>query len=151
LAYTQDSLWEGTPRGLERWDVSAGKHEHVLLPGKARDERVLAVAANEAGDVWVLTATATHIWRKGNWLRSTSAPPTGAFVSRLLVRGETAWAGGPEGRARSRGSGWEKVVNDEVTALILDGTGNLWMGTSGHGLFRQSGDRFRAQPSEVET
>jgi hypothetical protein len=147
VADTAANVWVGSPHGLLRWDLAGGAHHTVIginegLPA----EHVAAVASDSQGAVWVATAKGLSRGYKGSW-SNLPAAPVGAFVTGLVptVGGKGAWSGGPEGLARLRDKRWERFLVDvSVTALAMDHSGTLWIGTGGKGVLRipPSGDRL---------
>jgi hypothetical protein len=159
VADTAANIWVGTTHGLLRWDLMGGAHATVIgtndgLPA----ERVAAVASDSQGAVWVATAKGISRGYKGAWSNLPPAP-VGPFVTGLVptLAGKGAWAGGPEGLARLRDRRWERYLADvSVTALAMDASGTLWIGTGGKGILRipPSQDRLEqfssAQGCEVD-
>jgi hypothetical protein len=159
VADTAANVWVGTTHGLLRWDLMGGAHATVIgtndgLPA----ERVAAVASDSQGAVWVATAKGISRGYKGGW-SNLPAAPVGPFVTGLVptLAGKGAWAGGPEGLARLRDHRWEHYLADvSVTALAMDPSGTLWIGTGGKGVLRipPSQDRVEqfsgAQGCEVD-
>ncbi len=142
-----NNLWVGSTHGLLRWDMTGGAHYTVIGPADGLPaERVAAVAGDELGGVWVATAKGVSRGFHGSWSNLPMAP-VGPFVTGLTptLTGKGAWAGGPEGLARLRDKRWERYLSDtSVTALAMDPSGTLWIGTGGKGVLRvpPSGDRI---------
>ena len=154
MADSATNLWVGSPHGLVRWDLSGGAHYTVIGPNDGLPaERVAAVATDAQGGVWVATSKGMSRGFHGGWSNRLPAAPVGPFVTGLqpTLGGKGAWAGGPEGLARLRDRRWERYLADvSVTALAMDPSGTLWIGTGGKGILRipPSGDRveqFTAQ------
>lgn len=139
VADTASNVWVGSTHGLLRYDLVGGAHATVIgtndgLPA----ERVAAVSADSQGAVWVATAKGISRGYKGGWTNLPPAP-VGPFVTGLVptLGGKGAWSGGPEGLARLKDRRWEQFLADvSVTALAMDPSGTLWIGTGGKGLLR---------------
>jgi hypothetical protein len=147
VADTAANVWVGSPHGLLRWDLAGGAHYVLIgvndgLPA----QRVAAVASDSQGAVWAATSKGITRGYHGSW-SNLPAAPVGEFVTGLVptLAGKGAWAGGPEGFARLKGNRWERFIAEtSVTALAMDPTGTLWLGTGGKGILRipPSGDRL---------
>jgi Two component regulator propeller len=144
---TSSNLWVGSTHGLLRWDLAGGARYTVIGPNEGLPaERVAAVASDSQGGVWVATEKGLSRGFHGSWSNLPPAP-VGPFVTGLVpsLAGKGAWAGGPEGLARMQNKKWERYLSDtSVTALAMDPSGTLWVGTGGKGILRvpPSADRI---------
>ena len=140
-------IWVGTTgHGISRFDgkswVSWGIHEG-LPSGWVND-----LAEDASGRMWAATAGGLASFDGTSWH---VLPPTGAIgkiwthATALAVRGNEIWVGtGGQGLLMTDGTYWydpgseAKLPSHEVSSLLVDRAGKLWVGTA-RGLVRYDG------------
>lgn len=130
-------LWVGASGGL--WRRSGGDWRHVDELGTAGVQRV---AGDSGGAVWAVTED-QGLWRGRDGVWEQVRPPVATRISAIWPAGETLWLGTPEGVMATSGERW---VTDRVhasgglpiTALVTDAGHQLWAGTKGGLLVRQT-------------
>ncbi len=147
-------LYQGTARGLIRWELVDGKPGAATpvlgLPG----EQIQALANDGQNGLWVVTTkgVAHQAVQKGKsgWL---NFPPAsvGPFVTGAASADDGSfWVGGPEGLARLPlgSTKWTHLLGDtSVTAVEALGDA-VWVGTSGRGVLRIRGDQVEVFSSD---
>jgi ligand-binding sensor domain-containing protein len=106
LALEGDHLWAGTRNGgLVRWDIVGGTYEQVLYPQDGLAcNDVRDVVVDGHGDKWLATC------------RGVSVLSDEGAISTTYTANNSA------------------LPHDDVTALAVDGSGRIWMGTDGGGV-----------------
>ncbi len=138
VADSGSNLWVGTPHGLLRWELGAGRYVAMTTKDGLPADRIAAVSVDGQGAIWVATAKGLSRGLRGAWSNFPAAP-VGDFLTGLVAAadGKGAWAGGPEGLAHLKGRQWDRYLPDTgVTALAMGGGGTIWVGTSGKGILR---------------
>ena len=150
-------VWFGTSDSLILWreGVFRAIGEMENMPRR----QILALAVDTAGAVWasvlgdgVMKWDGARFETPGHGERpkdaySFAADPDGSI-----------WAGCGNGEVwQWKGGGWNKFdaahglpKGSIIGALSVDQSGNLWVGTRGHGFYRKEGDRFIAVAAERE-
>ncbi|MCS6912078.1 MAG: hypothetical protein RMK29_20495 [Myxococcales bacterium] len=149
LAAAGGLIWAGTPYGLIRWTQGGSDKANsrpipaVLTTADGLPaDRIVAVAIDGAGGVWVVTPKGVSRYDMGVWTNF-PPPPVGDLVIGVvpLGRGEVAWVGGSDGIARLQEGTWQHFSpGTAVTAMAADAAGGVWIGTSGKGVLRIVGD-----------
>lgn len=169
LVDRQGQLWVGTEDGLLLQGVGESQPERFRRvtgdPSSLRHDTVYSLLEDTAGNIWVGTTGALHRWlpesRTFEYWRSDDRPRSlGPGDVRSLHEAANALWVGVEGGGLFRvaggdpNNGFEALVNDpqdpwslsddDVRAILSDGTGGLWIGTNGGGLNHMdlSGERF---------
>jgi len=148
IADSPANLLVGTPHGLVRWDVAAGRYSVLGARDGLPADRISGLAVDTQRTVWVATQQGIARSIPRGW-QVFPPPPVGDFIAGMepTVDGKQLWVGGPEGLARLRNGKWEHFLADvTVTALAMQPNGVLWIGTSGRGLLRipRGGDHVEA-------
>lgn len=146
LAVIEDSegrTWIGTRDGALRLDVGATRRFSVAdgMP----DATSLSMAAAADGVVWI--GTADGVARiDGESVQSFGTAeglPPGEIGMMLVSSDGTVRVGSKRGVLRLDRDRFvaelPELPADEVSALLLDRAGALWIGTVGHGVFRATG------------
>ena len=153
------TVWVGTSdAGVDRLDPATGRFEHLRHAageGSLIDDRILTLATDRSGTVWVGTESGLDRWQ----------PEQGAFahfrrgnqISRILEdQGGNLWIGTFDaGLYRTDRDGHvtasfrhdrhraESLGNDDVRAVLEDQAGHLWVGTEdGLDLLDRASGRF---------
>ena len=114
-----------------------------------------ALTVDGGGTLWAGTHAGLARWTGQRWQAEAGGPPAGSFIDVVVAdRDRSLWLGTrtaglwqrtPEGR-------WRSFTVDaglgslEVTAVLRDRQGTLWVATRGGNLTWLDGDRFRAFP-----
>jgi hypothetical protein len=137
--------------GLVRWDLDAGTFERIDHASGLDAQHMTAVAQgpSAAGPVWV--ATDIGLFKKDadkvRW-QPMPLPDLGDRIDVLQVAADGAlFAGGPQGLARLRKGGWQRLlVGRATTAVLADQMGDtVWIGTNS-GLYRLDGSASSLRP-----
>ena len=120
LALEEDCLWVGTRNGgVVRWDIAEGSYEQILYPQDGLAcNDVRDVVVDEHGNKWLATC------------RGLSVLSAEGVISTTYT---TANSGLP---------------HDDVTALTMDGSGRIWVGTDGGGVAIFDGDHWQVHSQE---
>ena len=145
-----DMLWFAAGNQVGTLNLATDAVKLYDLFGKTKPEKIIAVLANEAGDVWVRTQT--HVFHR--------APKAREFVSDSEGMAEALGGGKPGLDARGRvlvpsragiffkdKGRWVRLSaanglrTSAVTSVLVDGQGELWFGLDGSGICRWPGGR----------
>jgi ligand-binding sensor domain-containing protein len=148
-------LWVGTSAGVAAYDGSWTRFGSANAPAA-----VAAIAQDRSGRMWVLGPNSLHRWDGTRWAvyypsaGIFSQVPTGGLSLRADMRGRI-WCGFTDGVAGFDPDGnladsltWrifrdaESVPLDDVNAIELDPSGNVWFGHR-NGLSRFDGHLWR--------
>lgn len=145
-------LWVGTERGLLEWE--GGRFVRISPLSELADPAVLGLRVTPTNGVWLTTREGLFQYQNGAIRRAAfepdgtdqKSPFRGIFVDRLGSLwgfGDTYLLNVPERRRFNyfRGGGATPL---RVWSICEGRAGQLWIGTSGQGLFQFSGNRFRA-------
>ncbi len=135
----QDNLWVGTAGGLARW--RGDRFELRQIPSLFGHATPHAAVADPRGDLWVTMHHGVLKLHDGEMQVIVEPPPSGmSFGDILHDRDGNLWFtnhGVGRFRAGSLVDDGERLLQDgrlEVRVLYEDGEGNIWIGTSSHGL-----------------
>jgi signal transduction histidine kinase/ligand-binding sensor domain-containing protein len=154
------TIWAATHDGIERITVHGGTQSVELLDqlGPVSGDITTPFAEDGRGGIFLLTSDGvfhlttrgvhTHILEHHQWHYKTKGDAVGIYYDRRGV----LWIGLRDGLVRltpSAGKGTEEYTQEvvpgfryEVTALVGDYQGNMWVGTRTQGLCRVSGSKF---------
>ncbi|MCX6047639.1 MAG: hypothetical protein NT075_21280 [Chloroflexi bacterium] len=141
LAINGQKLWAGGPAGLLAVNLSTGVTATQTLDWT--DPAVVAVASNH-DQVWAMGSHQLAELDDGRW--QNRPLPFSATLRALAVHPATSalWLGGGDnaGALAVYDGAWHPIttVNERVTTLTIDDANNVWVGTSGGGLYRHAGD-----------
>jgi len=153
-------LWVGTAEGVARFDPRSNSFERCAAAGPTRAVSSIAQTAN--GDVWF--AAESGLWRSPGG--ATTLERVDGYVgaaTAVFADGDALWAGGPDGLHRVDANtglvereappGLDDLA--DVTALLVDAKGDLWIGTrSGLAWWRRAEGRasmLPCDPADEET
>ncbi len=156
LLQTPDGyLWFGTEEGLVRFDGSSFTvYDKTKVKG-LRDNAVSALCLDSSGSIWVGTWSGDLLRVKDGVFEDMSggqAPLRGGVWSIVDDESGGLWAATSLGLLRIRGgkrtlyTTRDGLPADDLRALCRDGSGGLWIGTRGDGLFRMRAGRFETPP-----
>jgi diguanylate cyclase (GGDEF)-like protein len=144
-------LWAGTlTGGLARYDEAADRFQLVALGGGTGPLTVWSLDDDGAGGLWVAASTGLFHLDAGrrtvaSFHHEPAAPaalPLDKVESVLRDRHGTLWVGGVGGLARAEGAGFSRILlpieggdPPEVTRLMADSRGRLWIGTRSQGAY----------------
>jgi signal transduction histidine kinase/ligand-binding sensor domain-containing protein len=154
------TIWAATHDGIQRITVHGGTQSVELLDqlGPVSGDITTPFAEDGRGGIFVLTSDGvfhltargvhTHILEHHQLHHKTTGDAVGIYYDRRGV----LWVGLRDGLVRltpSAGKGTEQYTQEEVagfrsevTALVGDYQGNMWVGTRNQGLCRVSGSKF---------
>ena len=154
------TIWAATHGGIERITVHGGTQSVELLDrlGPVSGDITTPFAEDGRGGIFVLTSDGmfhltargvhTHVVEHHQLHHKTTGDAVGIYYDRRGV----LWVGLRDGLVRltpSAGKGADQYTQEEVpgfryevTALVGDYQGNMWVGTRNHGLCRVSGSKF---------
>lgn len=145
-------VWIGSERGLRKWE--GGTLSQPVTTPRLADPAVLGLRVTPTNGVWLTTREGLFQYQDGVVQRAAfdletteqKSPFLGIFVDRigsLWGFGDTYLLNLSEGRRFNyfRGGGATPL---HVWSICEGRAGQLWIGTSGQGLFQFSGNRFRA-------
>ena len=145
-------IWIGTERGLVKFENN--KFIRIAAEPDLSNPAVLALQSTRSNGVWITTQGGLRKYQNGVMQRGEfdpeasqrSAPFVGVFEDRrgsLWGFGDTYLLNVSEGRRFNyfRGGGATLL---QVWSICEGRPGELWIGTSGQGLFHFDGNRFRA-------
>lgn len=146
IATVGDYIWVGTDRGLSVYALASSRWRHELTIGDDKEPVPLTAIAS-VGDT-VFAGTLGHgLWRDGGdgWNRIEGALP-GLFITALQVVDDTLWIGtidlGLVSLDLDSGAvrGFDEINPDlgpqNVTEIVPDAAGSLWITTFGAGVYR---------------
>ncbi len=143
LSVIEDSLgrvWVGTRDGVFRLDAK-GPRKFSIADGMP-DGTSLSMSAGAHGVVWVGTAdgAARIDGEKVKAYGTAEGLPPGEIGMMLVTPDGMVRVGSKRGVFRLDGESFvaelPALPSDEVSALLVDRAGALWIGTVGHGVFR---------------
>ncbi len=147
LAETRDSLWVGTPRGLNQ--IHGGQVRVFGAADGLADDFVRSLYADKDGSLWIGTRHGLSHYVSGKFISYSTTDGLGGDLIGTILRSRsgTLWVatlGGLSRLADERfvnsaiGTGGDKggAAGEAVTSLLEDGQGLLWIGTLGGGLYR---------------
>ena len=139
-------IWVGTDRGLSVYALASSRWRHELTIGDEQEPVPLAAIAS-AGDAVYAGTLGQGLWRDdgSGWSRIEGALP-GLFITALQVVGDTLWIGtidlGLVALDLTSGAvgSFDEINPDlgpqNVTAIVPDAAGALWITTFGAGVYR---------------
>ncbi len=138
-------LWVGVHgRPMYRWN---GKHFRSYVADPiGRMVNPLAILEDSRGVIWFGTSSGVAKFEGGKFLPFEATQDT--VQALRFSRSGALWIGTPHGLIRVDGerrtlfSRRDGLLNENVTAILEDRDGNLWVGTAGGGLFRWTAGRF---------
>jgi hypothetical protein len=145
LAVVQPYVFAATGDGLDRWDLSANRGLHLNRARGLPGDRVtaLAVAPDRRG-LWVATDDGLTRYDIEHNLFQQVLPGRSGFLETLMAGAvalapderDGVWVGGPGGLAHRDAKGrWTPARGiGHVSALLLDESRRLWIGTPDQGL-----------------
>ena len=158
------TIWAATDDGIERITVHGGTQSVELLDrlGPVSGDITTPFAEDGRGGIFVLTSDGVfHLTARGPHIHvlehhEQHHKVTGDAVAIYYDRNGVLWIGLRDGlvrlkpsvgkAARTAGDEYTQEVvagfKNEVTALVGDSQGNMWVGTNNDGLCRVSGSRF---------
>lgn len=141
-------LWVGTNAGgLNRYDPEHDAFVSVPIGGGGtRDGNIAALASDGAAGLWIGTGKGLdHLdGRSGRVDTPADDTSIGATSALIIDRHGTLWAGTPAGLLRRAAGqrrferapiGSDAHAPPAITALLEDGAGRIWIGTTLHGVF----------------
>jgi signal transduction histidine kinase/ligand-binding sensor domain-containing protein len=145
LCLNDGRLWFSlVGRPIYQWDgkgTSQSLNRQISLLG------TLAMVQDERGAIWLGTHHNGLVRVEAG--KSSTFPVTTDVVQALRMdRAGTLWIGTPHGLLRMKGDKVDHLTdadglsNNDVSAILEDSDGNLWVGTSGGGLSRLSGGHW---------
>lgn len=141
-----DHIWVGTDRGLSVYALASSRWRHELTIGDDREPVPLA-AIESVGDTVFAGTLGRGLWRDdgSGWTPIEGALP-GMFITALQAVDDTLWIGtidlGPvvldlaSGAVRSFDEINPDLGPQNVTDIVPDAAGALWITTFGAGVFR---------------
>jgi ligand-binding sensor domain-containing protein/signal transduction histidine kinase len=152
IAQTPDGyLWLATEEGLARFDGARFRVFSAANTPTIRNSLISALTTDRAGVLWIGTADG-NVYRMidGTFERF---PVSSTYVARIVVDAQSRiWVGSFGGlsvieRGEIRDIGREIGLIDAVVVEILASRdGSIWIGTSGSGLYRWTGDAVSRIP-----
>jgi len=158
LAISTRSVWVGTDQGTARFD--GAKWTAVPLPGDAPDGQIVAFANRGEREMWAVTRSKLYKLNGESWLphqqysvligdslekvaRGFLGTENEKVITRAVQKLKTYNALADSGIAAGQTLSlpFELAVSGEITALVADDGGSLWMGTS-RGLKRYTDGRW---------
>jgi signal transduction histidine kinase/ligand-binding sensor domain-containing protein/DNA-binding NarL/FixJ family response regulator/HPt (histidine-containing phosphotransfer) domain-containing protein len=147
----KNGLWLATGDGLQHFDMDTGVfvtwHHEERAPDSLADDKINALALDETGRLWIGTTSGLDSLAAGatTFTHHRGGVSAGA-VNALLADGRgTVWVGGVNGLSSRAidGSGTARVygpeaglANGEITTLYRETSGQMWVGSHEHGLYR---------------
>jgi hypothetical protein len=147
-----NTLWVGTTGGVVSWNVGTGVSTTHSTGQTSPAVQALAVAPN--GDVWVGTASGLSRFDGTNWAPQNTGLASNNIRAIAFGQAGTVWAASNDavngGISKLNGTSWtpQPDVNgaspNRFTALQVDASGHLWVGTDGNGVLRWDGAAAQA-------
>lgn len=140
LAVAGSTLWAGGSAGLLAVDLATNVSTTHTLPWS--DSAVVGMAVAPNGHIWAVGPHSLAEFDGSAW--QNRATPFLATIRTLVVHPTTGalWLGGgdTDGALAVYNGDWQPVttVAEVVTALAVDGAGDIWVGTWGSGVYRQN-------------
>lgn len=142
LALAPGDVWAGTfDNGAWRWDGSLWQQFYTGNSGLASN-RVLALARDAAGRIWLGTADAgvsVYDPAAESWalFDAASVLPSDNVRALAVDLSGQVWVGTSSGLSRYSGTAWDTFTtanglpSDAVNGLAVDSLGQVWAGTAG--------------------
>jgi signal transduction histidine kinase/ligand-binding sensor domain-containing protein/CheY-like chemotaxis protein len=136
---TDDGLWIGTATGgLTHY--GRGRFRTYTRNDGLPDNNVTALASNNRGTLWIGTLKGLAVLRSGAIERTHAIPELSqGAITALAVAPDGLWVIAERRVFKLSEDGKTKQIELEVpsaSALFLDSSGVLWLGTAGQGLYR---------------
>ena len=142
-------VWAVTEQGVSCF--SQGRWASFSSEDGLPEDRLLSIAVDDGGDVFLGTArSGVWCWVGGTVLSLTS--PQGVLDNQVRSVAEgldgAIWFGCETGVSVLKGDVWDSWSEaagramGRVNAVLTDGSGALWVGTDGSGLFRFDGQHW---------
>jgi len=138
ITVADNTLWAGGPAGLLAVDLTSKVQVTHALPWSEPAVVSIGIAAN--GHVWAAGPHNLAEFDGNTWQNHT--PPFSATLRALAAdpTNGTIWLGGGDnsGALAVYDGNWQTVtaVAEEIRSLAIDGTGDVWVGTWGGGVYR---------------
>jgi hypothetical protein len=137
-----NDIWVGHLNGVARYsgDQWTMFDRNTVAPGMTFAQ-VQDIAMTATGTLWVSMTDGVSAYDGSTWTaykKDETFKKSGSFSSLAVASDGTVWAAQTLTLWRFDGSAWSPVENTDlagVTALVFDGAGKLWVGTSGKGLW----------------
>ena len=141
-------VWVGTDLGMSVYALSSSRWRHEPALGDGLEPAGVTAIAGAAGDEVFAGTLGQGLWRRDatGWSAVGDGVLPGLFVGALRMVGETLWIGTIDlglvaldlrsGALRSFDEINLALGPQNVTAIVPDGSGTLWIATFGSGLFR---------------
>ncbi len=166
-AISARNLWVGTDQGPARFD--GAKWTGVPLPGDAADRQIVAFANRGEREIWAATATNLYKLKGESWqpyeqysvligdslekvVRDFLGTQNEKMISRAVQTLKTYNALTDSGIAAGQTLNlpFQLAIPGQITALVVDDRGNLWLGTS-RGLKRYTEGKWFTYGYQVYT
>lgn len=137
LAGNPEVIWEGTARGLLRWDPAKGTAHLIAADEGVPASKVSALALDAQNLLWVVTPAALVHQQGGpkpGW-RSYPMPAVGEVAGIAITVDGAAWVGGDKGlfKLNKRGA-WEPYLGGSAVTCVASAGNDVWVGTRANGL-----------------
>jgi ligand-binding sensor domain-containing protein len=114
-----------------------------------RDDSVECLLVHPDHSLWFgVSGHGISVYRNQTWKRYTLSDglPSENITSFGIQPDGTVWAAAKEGVARFNGTHWKTYSNEfaeyDVTSLVVDGEGTIWVGTESRGLYKFDGQSW---------
>ncbi len=155
-AFTQSSdgyLWMGTNEGLVRFDGNTFTTFNATNTPELASNRIARLQEGPAGYLWVATDQGDlALYQAGRFTRFEVQTRVGATRDPwVYAEGDTVWIETTRGLGRYAEGRLERyrqdVIDTEVSSIVRDREGRLWVATPGQGLYWVSPDLVESKLS----
>jgi signal transduction histidine kinase/ligand-binding sensor domain-containing protein/DNA-binding response OmpR family regulator len=143
----QGELWVGTPRGLNHFEN--GRFVTYTTKQGLSDDGVLTIHEDPQRRLWIGTLRGLTLWEHGKFTVAGADQGLGKVeVDSIAEDLEGLWLGTTRGLLRfvngklSSYSGLNGLPRGPVPRVYEDRSGDLWVGITGHGLYRLHAGQF---------